>query len=262
MNVIPFLLPAVGGFWFLSHNNVTRYRYARLSGYHLLFASAFVGTVLYGIAHVLLAFFDTHYPQMVCTWEDHSPDMVTATVQVSLLLAFAVPLFVNRVFPADFWAAQAAYTSGDLIELTIHRAVTQYRLVEVSLRSRKSYIGLPLESGPGSIPDSDVSLIPLYSGYRDKDTLELVLVRNYGPVVKGHAFPNNVYSGWNEEDFRIVFPMSEIVSVRLFNDNIFDHFQLDRPEGGSRDVAATHEQDAHEQNGRPTKPPLRRRRRR
>ena len=44
------LLPAVGGYWFLTHFNYTRFQSVRDSGYHVLFRSAVVGIVLYCIA--------------------------------------------------------------------------------------------------------------------------------------------------------------------------------------------------------------------
>ena len=41
------LLPAVGGYWFLTNWNYTRYQLERDSGYRLLFRSAIVGILLY-----------------------------------------------------------------------------------------------------------------------------------------------------------------------------------------------------------------------
>ena len=41
-----FLVPTIGGYWFLTHLNYTRYRAYRDSGYHVLFSSAFAGAWL------------------------------------------------------------------------------------------------------------------------------------------------------------------------------------------------------------------------
>ena len=223
MNAALLLLPAAaGGYWLLSRSNITRYRLARLSGYHLLFASTVCGSVLYGFAHALLLLFSSYYPAIVNSWAEGSPQLLTNTVQISLFLAVLSPPILNRVFPEDLWAAKAAFASGDLIELALEDAASRPSLVEVSLRNRKCYIGLPLDSGIGSTPDSDVSLIPVYSGYRDEATLELVLTRDYRPVVTTHTFPNTLLT---PEDFRVIFPMSEIVSVRPFDSEVFDTFQ-------------------------------------
>ena len=113
-------------------------------------------------------------------------------------------------------------------------ATERRRLIEVSLRSRKVYVEIPLEGPPGSIPDSDVALVPLYSGYRDEGTQELLLTRSYGPVVIAHTSPGNPYSDWEWDDFRVVFPMSESVSVRLFKREAFNDFQLAQPLGQPR----------------------------
>jgi hypothetical protein len=119
------------------------------------------------------------------------------------------------------------------MEWILHQAVAQHRLVEITLDNRKSYIGLPLESKSVSTPNTDVSVIPLYSGFRDKKTLKLTLTQNYGPVVMTHTYPNNPYSDWIADDFSVVFPMSKIVSVRFFNEEAFDDFQIGQSSGYS-----------------------------
>jgi hypothetical protein len=101
LNVALLLLPAVGGHWFLSHNHMTRYRYNQGTGYHTLLASAFIGILLYGIAHVLLSPFDAHFPEATGTWVERSPELITPTVQVSLLLSvvftYLPNLFLQRI---------------------------------------------------------------------------------------------------------------------------------------------------------------------
>ena len=224
MNTVLFLLPAAaGGYWLLSTSAVTRYYLARLSGYHLLFASTLCGVVLYGLAYGLLLAFSACYPEPVDAWAKGSPELLTNTVQVTLFLAALLPYPLNRIFPRDLWATRTASASGDLIELVLEDATTRHSLVEVSLRSRKSYVGLPLDSGIGKASDSDVSLIPVYSGYRDEATLELKLTRDYRPVLVEFIFPDT--PSLKPEDFRVIFPMSEVVSVRLFDNKAFDVFQ-------------------------------------
>lgn len=44
---IGLLIPALGGYWFLTKTDVTRYGVARQSGYHLFFKSAFAGFIFY-----------------------------------------------------------------------------------------------------------------------------------------------------------------------------------------------------------------------
>ena len=229
MNAVLLLIPAAGGYWLLSHSNVIRYRFARLTGYHLLLGSALCGIVLYGVAHALLLAFKAYFPAEIGVWTNNSPDILPNTVQVSLFLSFVVTFLLNFLWSKEECAVNAMAEFGDLVEQTIHDAADHHRLIEVSLRSRKAYVGIPLEGTPGSIPDSDVVLVPLYSGYRNESTLELILTRGYRSVVLLHTLPFNPYSDWVWSDFRVVVPMSEVVSVRLFKEDAFDDLQIVGP---------------------------------
>lgn len=228
MSVVISLLPAIaGGYWFLSRSNLARFRFARLSGYHLVYASAFAGLIFYGVAHLLLLPVRIYFPGAVDVWDRHSPELLTATAQVSLLLAHVLYLLSNLCFSESTQAQAAAAASGSLIELTLEEALEGHCLVEVSLRSRKVYVGLPLSSGVGKLPDSDISLVPVYSGYRREASMELLLTRDYRPVVTALV---DAYSpsDLGLKDFRVVFSLSEVVSVRPFEDEVFDAFRDDQ----------------------------------
>ena len=112
-------------------------------------------------------------------------------------------------------------SSGEMIERALEEAATGPYLVEVSLKSRKVYVGVPLHSGIGNASDSDIELVPVYSGYRDEMTLELVLTLDYRQVITKLVESDTPLE---LNDFRVIFPVSEISSVRPFEDEIFDAF--------------------------------------
>ena len=60
------------------------------------------------------------------------------------------------------------------------------------------------------------------SGYRNKDTHELEITTNYAPVL-GESLEKS--SDLVYEDFRIVIPMPEIVSARVFLPETYELFQ-------------------------------------
>lgn len=118
-----------------------------------------------------------------------------------------------------------ARESGDLIELLISESIEEQKVVEISLRSGKSYIGFALESGITRQGESDIALIPIASGYRNKDTQELEITNDYARVIlesldDPSPSPSLVY-----KDFQIVIPMSEIVSARIFYFEVYQQFQ-------------------------------------
>ena len=66
--------------------------------------------------------------------------------------------------------------------------------------------------------DSDVALVPMLSGYRDSGTRELRITTHYSPLFGDPLDPGRL------PDFRVVVPISEIVSVRPFDLEIYQKF--------------------------------------
>ena len=116
------------------------------------------------------------------------------------------------------------------IELLIQESIDDQVPVEVTLRNRKIYIGLGLESGIGTNSESDVALIPIYSGYRDEKTLNLNIEIDYLSVIwefleydKDQSSDDDA-DRWISEEFRVVIPVTEVVSARLFDEELYDDF--------------------------------------
>ena len=112
---------------------------------------------------------------------------------------------------------KAAKRSGDFIECALQEAIDGRKLVELSTKSGKSYVGIATESGVDVRVDCDVILIPVMSGYRDKRTRKVVFTTNYADLLSGWV------GEWNE--FQIVLPADEIASVRHFNPEAYQHFR-------------------------------------
>ena len=93
------LLPAVGGYWFLTHFNYTRFQAVRDSGYHVLFRSAVVGIVLYCISTGIAVAWRTEWPSTGIEYLDkYSPAPFSAEVVLSLALAVALPVLFNLFY--------------------------------------------------------------------------------------------------------------------------------------------------------------------
>ena len=106
----------------------------------------------------------------------------------------------------------------------VDEALTLNRPVEITLTSRKIYIGFPLRrTFQARDHAGDLVLVPLSSGYRDKDTLALKRTINYAPVIS-----RQLEKGKRLTDFRIAVPMAEIQSARLFDRATYRDFQLER----------------------------------
>ncbi len=219
MGLGEFLLPAIAAFWFLTHWNRTRYRVARESGYRLVFESASYGVLFTAGGHVVILLLNRWCPQMGVMLKSLALFGDTGPATLSVLFGFVGPLVLNLFSDKDETVVETAKQMGLRIELLFAESMERRQPVELSLKSRKSYIGYVLEIiDPGQ---PDVEIIPLASGYRREDTQELEITTHYAPVLREFVESDELehFTG-----FRVVIRMSEIVSARLFDLDVYERF--------------------------------------
>lgn len=146
------LIPSLGGYWFLQRANFTRFEIYRLSGYHLLFRSALAGMVLGSLAHFITLLLNDIEPRIRSFWYAYIPVDYIDTAFLSILLAAATPPVLNIFYRKERAAKRTAEDYGDLIEMVIASAFERRKMMELSLKNRKSYIGVVLHR---SIPSGD-----------------------------------------------------------------------------------------------------------
>ena len=227
------LVSAIAGYWLLTTSNLTRYSAARSSGYHIFFRSSFSGVCLFGLSYLLLSLLYHACPRNEFPWSDLSPDTFTDAVILSFLWGVALPSLFNLFYSNDDGAARAARNAGDAIESLIAESFDERKLVEITLKSGKSYVGLATAIPISTQADADVSLIPYASGYRDRDTQDLRLTVNYAPTLRR---VRDKELDLDYSDFRIAIASSEIVSARFFDFEVFRQFQpapVEFPKEGS-----------------------------
>ena len=227
----------MGGYWFITHWNYTRFRAVRESGYHLLFNSALYGIPLYCVARLYMFVLDLAVPSLTMFWDVHVPEPFTSEVMLSLFFGWYLPLLLNLhlAYDEDDCARRAAGDFGEHMELVIDRAMRDDELVELSLRSRKGYVGYARESGIGKVSGTDIVLAPVRSGYRDEKTLKLILDTDYTETFGKYIEDFEAYIEEIEDfeetteqdieegsfrtieefrDFLVIIPLSEVVVPR------------------------------------------------
>ena len=205
------LIPALAGYWFLTHWNWTRFQAERASGYHLLFRSAIAGGLLLTGAYVLLTLLSPLCPQDCAAWTAFVPFPYAGTFVLSAGLGYVLPFLLNRYYSRQEAARHAIARHGNLIEQLMAEAIERQVLVQLSLKSGKVYVGLGLASALAGPDALEISLIPLASGYRAVDTQTMHLTTYYAPVLE------KLTQHLTDEDFRVVIPLTEVVSARLFD---------------------------------------------
>ena len=226
MNLGFLVLPALVGFLFLIIGNQTRFSLMRLSGYQVVFVSALVGTSFLIVARVLVLLLDGRCVALESTWSKFAPFNYSGTVGVSTALALSVAALWNWMTDKEAAARRSAARSGNQILWLLRDSLAKNRMVEVTLRSSKCYVGYTQDTGITTHrADPDITLIPMASGFRDQETRELALTTFYGERVEEFLNSQGEESLWRFEDFQVAFPFSEIVSARFFDPAVFAKFQ-------------------------------------
>lgn len=225
MNLGLFLIPILGGYWFLTHLYFTKYSALRESGYHLFFRSAFAGVLLSFLARLLIFPLDRYFPWIGTLWKSFIPYDYYGTAILSVILGFLLPFALNPFYGQEKAQRRTAEERGELIESIIADSLDRRKLIELSLKNGKVYIGFALRSRMIRRGESDVALIPLASGYRNQETHELTITTNYAPAINKYIDSDQEISDLIREDFQVVIPSSEIMSVRIFSPEIYQCFQ-------------------------------------
>ena len=164
MNLISLIMPLVGGYWFLSVWYGTRFTVRRDSGYHLFFKTILFGVVFLFVAKILLIFLKDRIA--ICfDLQIFIPTELDLESTVAMILGVALPyvlnIFYNQAKHAE--VVIAAEGRGDLLYVTITKAIGKVELVELTMSGGKVYIGYP--SSLTGFENKFVNLIPYASGF-------------------------------------------------------------------------------------------------
>ena len=233
--------PALVGFLFLFVTHETRFALMRLSGYQVIFISALTGLAFLVLSRISVLLLDGTCAPVTAAWKAFAPFDHSGALGLGIGLALAGALLWNGVTDrASATKREARWNGNQIVWLLLH-SLAENRMVEVTLKSNKSYVGYAQDAGTTTHrADPNITLIPMMSGYRDRGDprtqVDDLLWRAHRRIpVEGK--PAGVLVKF--EDFQVAFPFSEIVSARLFDPEVHSLFQRTRDtiaaSAGSRD---------------------------
>ena len=211
MNVISLLIgPMSVGFLAVALFDVARYWVVRQTGYVFLLPVLIVGAVLMYVVDVGLT---ALYPD-----SDRSGWRfgLGNTTFWAAVLATSISVVANAMIGRGRAARLAAEWRGSLTECLMQDCIDSRSFVELTLETGKSYVGLVVESGITTPSESDVSIVPIFSGYRD-DEHQLQLTTSYIDAISKAPEEDDV-----PYQFELVLSKSQIVSARRFDVEIFE----------------------------------------
>lgn len=262
MDVALLFLPLIGGFIFSKVWIATKFACAREDGHRLYFRAGFYAAFLFAFAllvRLLLTSRSQTYRDIeLLLGQIVMPFMKTEeyTYQVPLALVciyavlMSLPLAVvltpiaailNWLFGRASFLVQALDDSP--VEALLQRSVVKESPVAITMDNRKVYIGYVLATADPEKERKAIRLLPIASGYRDKDTLDLVLTISYDPLyeddspekgpedAESAAHDEAAESGLSKDSYNanedrvLILPASRVHSLNMFDFVAFEKFK-------------------------------------
>ena len=219
------ILPLLGGYFFVTHWNCTRFVARRSTGERLLFYSAAAGVVFLVIAFVITRLLLIYFPGLDRQWHDFVGFEYAGTSLLALTMGVSVWWPLNELcFERPKEAIRVLTSWNNFLELLLYKAQDDPKLVLLTLSNRKVYIGAIVSSFDPVNDRKYIEFLPMRSGYRTEDSLEMVLTTDYTDVYAMMIRDDPRVSTKGIEDFRIVIPVAEVVTVSYFDPKIYEMF--------------------------------------
>ena len=213
-------IPALSGYVYHRTSYKYRSQINRESGYHVLFRSAVIGIFSYPVAYLIAWSLSSYLPNIAVT------HFQFLTGWVSIGLCWGVARIKNRRSDKEEVEAEVAAEMGDFLSLLMRDCNKRDKMIEITLKNRKVYVGLPISSpGPRLSTDQYIRILPFMSGYRDEESLEPHYSTHYEWVSEpdDERYLKNVL-GLESGDFAVTIARQEIVSARIFNEEVYVRF--------------------------------------
>jgi len=203
------------GYSFCSLCYYCKYGLARKSGYYSYLYCTSIGLIFLTLSMVIdWSFFKPDWVPAIPGFvsSDDASDKFMRDILVTACIAMLAVISVNIFHPKP--SAIATAWKDDLNKM-LALAIELDSPIQISLDSRKVYIGHVFDTIEPDKESSFLTIIPVLGGYREEKTLSLRLTHKYEEIIGAMKKKNK-----NLERYRLVIPRSNIVTAHIFNPSI------------------------------------------
>ena len=223
------LLPLLGGYIFLITFTLTKFYHQRIERQRLIFNSL----ILAFFVSIIGLLFDEYVLKSTCLINYREamgkllPIEYSGLNQSILIFLISYPLakLLNLITSNRFMLNYVVNKWGDEYEKLFWSSLQskndEDKLLMITTKSNKVYVGY-VNRISEPINNSHITVIPNFSGYRDKETQQFKFTTDYISVLQ--HFINNDEEELIDEKMGILIPKSEIVLVSKFDYNVFNRF--------------------------------------
>jgi hypothetical protein len=216
------LLPLLAGYFFCTDCNWAKFKYRRADGNRLVFASALFGVIFLGASVIIvyslcyLASPGSRPDVWIRLWIKHNPFPHLGKSVLALGLSYVFTKTVNIFSSEDEAKSKVLKDEYETFELLLGSAVDQTKPLLISLSNQKVYVAFALDRL--RLDRKQLSVLPLWGGYRDKDTKGVVFTTDYAAIYE--SIPEE-----RRADFQLVIPAETVTSATLFDRDVWaEHF--------------------------------------
>ncbi len=212
------LLPLLGGYYFLSRSIRWKYYYRRIERQRLIFDSLLVAVIFFSAGYSIWFFVGLIDPIQT----NHF--VLKASVSIPYfypcLLALILSIIYTTIFnkvnehSENWYLSQVIEKTGNSLQRDFLQSYFFDKVVMITLKNGKIYVGLISELHEPQPEHSFVRLILFYSGYRD-NSMDVILQKDYNL---------NIDTSKDEEGQLVtnVVAESEILSMTFYDQKIYD----------------------------------------
>lgn len=241
MGITLVVVVLISGYLFSYFHLSSHYKLTRTEGWHSYFFVAARG-IFFAVSSMVLCFFIDYYDCVAklmqtygWTLQDFSKLAISADMLkqgswaiLTVFLAFSVGLLTlagYKIFPRKkAQKIKDIVSENHLEKFIVEASYTQFPIA-ITLKSRKAYIGICLGDELINSKIEHIAIIPLLSGYRNKDDLSIDITNNY----QTHYIEEGIEEGFHEEltkeHFRIIVPTDHIETFSFFDLSTYVKFK-------------------------------------
>lgn len=218
------LFPIIGGYYILIRSELFRYRQQRVETQKLILNSILAGIFLLAISWSLTSILKYTWPELVSKIVDFYPVKIKyfGTAVASFMLAVVITELTNLIVEQSKQISLAIRSIGNELERLCEYCYSHGELAQFTLKNDKCYVDW-IQSLPIPSHDAYIRIFPVYSGYRHKDTRELVFTTQYIDVYEKLEKDENSDI---EEKMTLVIRIDEIITANLFKPEIYQRFSI------------------------------------
>lgn len=194
-----------------------------LDGYRLLLHCSLAGAAILFLARVLVCFLKVFpfFAKYRPLWDRFGEIPYLGTFVLCIPLSVVTSAVWNIFYKLDRARESTVALNGDSLMQLMQKAVNEERMISITFDSRKWYAGYLIKAPDLRPSEQYFSLLPVLSGYRDKDTL----------VARRSIRYDELYEKFHEDgatsvdDFVITLPIASVRTANLFDPDVYeDHF--------------------------------------